>query len=140
MKMYLARNRNNKLMLFRWMPEYNAQLDMWFEEHLEDGYGNIYDDECPEVTFENSPMEVEIKIKKNGLHFSPMLRLLGMIINKDPSDRKRIEGYTKKLIDNLKEEGFDDDARVAEDYLKALNGEPVGMATMDEVELKLDRE
>ena len=133
MKMYLARNRNNKLMLFRWMPEYNEQLDMWFEEHLEDGYGNIYDDECPEVTFENSPMEVEIKIKKNGLHFSPMFRLLGMIINKDPSDRNRIEGYTKKLIDSLKEEGFDDDARVAEDYLKAFNGEPVGMATMDEI-------
>jgi hypothetical protein len=50
---------------------------------------------------------------------------------------KRIVGYTKKLIDNLKEEGFDADARVAEDYLKAFNGEQVGMATMDDVELKL---
>lgn len=89
------------------------------------------------MTFENSPQEVELKIKKNGLHFSPMFRLLGMIINKDPSDRKRIVGYTKKLIDNLKEEGFDADARVAEDYLKAFNGEQVGMATMDEMELKL---
>lgn len=52
-------------MLFRWMPEYNAELDMWFEEHFEDGYGNISDAECPEVTFENSPMEVELKLIDN---------------------------------------------------------------------------
>jgi hypothetical protein len=62
MKMWIARNQNNKLMLFRWMPEYNEQLDIWFEEHFEDGYGNISDAECPEVTFENSPMEVELKL------------------------------------------------------------------------------
>jgi hypothetical protein len=109
-------------------------IDYWISRG---DYYEVDQDLLPEVTFENSPMEVELKIKKNGLHFSPMFRLLGMIINKDPSDRKRIVGYTKKLIDNLKEEGFDADARVAEDYLKAFNGEQVGMATMDDVELKL---
>lgn len=38
---------------------------MWFEEHFEDGYGNFWSDECPEVTFENSPMEVELKLVNN---------------------------------------------------------------------------
>lgn len=35
---------------------------MWREEHLEDGYGNIPNSEFPEVTFENSPQEVELKL------------------------------------------------------------------------------
>ena len=133
MKMWIARDLRGDLYLYTEKPEKIALYgyftgDDWFELNT-----NAF----PEVTFENSPQEVELKIKKNGLHFSPMFRLLGMIINKDPSDRKRIVGYTKKLIDNLKEEGFDADARVAEDYLKAFNGEQVGMATMDEMELKL---
>ena len=61
--MYLARNKKDELRLFRWTPEYSERFDMWYEEHLEDGYGNISDDEYPEVTFENSPMEVELKLK-----------------------------------------------------------------------------
>ena len=64
MKLYLARSKKGELKLFRWMPEYNERLDMWYEEHLEDGYGNIPDTEYPEVTFENSPKEVELVIKK----------------------------------------------------------------------------
>jgi len=36
---------------------------MWYEEHFEDGYGNFERDEYPEVTFENSPQEVELVIK-----------------------------------------------------------------------------
>lgn len=135
MKMCIARNVDNTLVLFQSKPILKDEL-IW-DEILNEDYMFIPEYLYPEVTFDNSPQEVELKIKKNGLHFSPMFRLLGMIINKDPSDRKRIVGYTKKLIDNLKEEGFDADARVAEDYLKAFNGEQVGMATMDEVELKL---
>ena len=131
MKMWIARDKQGMLAIFEDKPTYSHKNgDIWLTA---DFPFYIDKNNFPEVTFENSPMEVEINIKKNGLHFSPMFRLLGMIINKDPSDRKRIEGYTKKLIDNLKEEGFDDDARVAEDYLKAFNGEQVGMATMDEV-------
>lgn len=38
---------------------------MWCEEHLEDGYGNISDTEYPEVTFDNSPQEVELKLIEN---------------------------------------------------------------------------
>ena len=135
MKMWICRDMDDTL----WMSEGEPYLDEEKGEwNFKSGnYMNLSKEKYPEVTFENSPMEVELKIKKNGLHFSPMFRLLGIIINKDPFDRKRIMGYTKKLIDNLKEEGFDADARVAEDYLKAFNGEQVGMATMDEVELKL---
>ena len=44
------------------MPEYSERLDMWYEEHLEDGYGNIPDTEYPEVTFENSPQELELQL------------------------------------------------------------------------------
>ena len=62
MKMWIARNQSGTLRLFRWTPEYNEKLDMWYEEHFEDGYGNISDFEYPEVTFENSPMEVELKL------------------------------------------------------------------------------
>lgn len=65
MTMYLTRNKRGQLRLFRWTPEYNYELDMWFEEHFEDGYGNFWSDECPEVTFENSPMEVELKLINN---------------------------------------------------------------------------
>jgi hypothetical protein len=138
MKMWIARAESGNLKLYQTEPQQEVSMltgGIYWNDRLESF--KIDDRLFPEVTFENSPMEVELKIKKNGLHFSPMFRLLGMIINKDPSDRKRIVGYTKKLIDNLKEEGFDADARVAEDYLKAFNGEQVGMATMDDVELKL---
>ena len=65
MKMWRARNMKGELRLFRWMPEYSERFDMWYEEHLEDGYGNISDSEYPEVTFENSPMEVELKLVNN---------------------------------------------------------------------------
>lgn len=134
MKLWLTRNLDWDLILHTHEPVWLENWGRWTSPALELDY-NLF----PEVTFENSPMEVELKIKKNGLHFSPMFRLLGMIINKDPSDRKRIVGYTKKLIDNLKEEGFDADARVAEDYLKMLNGKQVGMATMDEVEIVIKK-
>ena len=64
MEMYLARSKKGELKLFRWMPEYSERFDMWYEEHLEDGYGNMPDTKYPEVTFDNSPMEVELVIKK----------------------------------------------------------------------------
>ena len=77
---------------------------------------------------------LEIETEKSGLRLSPLFRLLDMIVIKDSSDRKRIVAYTQKLIDKLKEEGFDADAIVAAEYLKMFNGEPMAMATMDEEE------
>lgn len=65
MKMYLTRNKRGLLRLFHYTPQYNDELDMWYEEHFEDGYGNFWRDECPEVTFENSPQEVELKLVNN---------------------------------------------------------------------------
>ena len=62
--MWLARNQKGQLMMFRWCPDYNEELDMWYESHLEDGYGNFLPDDAPDVTFENSPQEVELVIKK----------------------------------------------------------------------------
>lgn len=63
--MYLTRNKSGLLRLFHYTPQYNDELDMWYEEHFEDGYGNFWSDECPEVTFENSPKGVELKLVNN---------------------------------------------------------------------------
>lgn len=62
---WIARNKKGELRLFSWMPEYCERTDMWYEEHLEDGYGNISDTKFPEVKFDNSPQQVEIKLIKN---------------------------------------------------------------------------
>ena len=129
--MWICRDKKDKaLALYRSKPIKNGSF---FNEYDEEGDKRIWIDRkyFPEVTFENSPMEVELKVKHSGMHLSPMFRLLDMIVIKDPSDRKRIVAYTKKLIDKLKEEGFDADARVAEEYLKMFNGESIAMATMD---------
>ena len=59
---YVARNLKGDLRFFRWEPQYCEKFDMWYEEHLEDGYGDMWDSDFPEVTFENSPQEVELKL------------------------------------------------------------------------------
>ena len=139
MKMWIARQRSGDLMIsrskFKWWDNLRAWNSSDYETLIYDKFEDGKDaDPFLEVTFENSPIEVELKVKHSGMHLSPMFRLLDMIVIKDPSDRKRIIAYTKKLIDKLKEEGFDADARVAEEYLKMFNGESIAMATMDESE------
>ena len=61
MEMYIARNRKgSRLTLHNDKP-------IWSEEYRVWGYGYLTDlnhEDFPEVTFENSPMEVELVIKK----------------------------------------------------------------------------
>ena len=128
MKMWISRDADGELHLNYDKPTKHGGI-MWINQRSD--FMELYPEDYPEVTFENSPMEVEFNVKHSGMHLSPMFRLLDMIVIKDPSDRKRIVTYTKKLIDKLKEEGFDADARVAEEYLKMFNGESIAMATMD---------
>ena len=61
MKMWVARNRSGDLQLFEFRPyEYNG---MWFEGNDEELEGLfLWPTRFPEVTFENSPMEVELKL------------------------------------------------------------------------------
>ena len=135
MKMWICRDKDNTLWLSEGEPYLDEEKGEW--NFRSGNYMLLSKEKFPEVAFENSPMEVELRMKQSGLRLSPMFRLLDMIVIKDTSDRKRIVAYTKKLIEKLKEEGFNADARVVEDYLRMFNGEPIAMATMDEVELKL---
>ena len=58
--------------------------------------------------------------------FKSIPRLLEMIV---PSDRAK--SYCQKLINTLKQEGYDADAKIVTDYLKEMNGEKVAMAVQD---------
>lgn len=71
MKMWIARGSNNGLNLFITKPFWREDLGLWCEwrrwstesDTLTCGY--IFDaDLFPEVTFENSPQEVELLIRK----------------------------------------------------------------------------
>ena len=60
MKLWIARDYMfNSLYLYKNKPELDG--DRWISD---DGMYSIDDDLFPEVTFENSPMEVELKLKK----------------------------------------------------------------------------
>ena len=62
MKMWIARNVDNTLVLFQSKPILNNEV-MW-DEILNEDYMFISEYLYPEVTFENSPKPVEIVIKK----------------------------------------------------------------------------
>ena len=60
MEFWIARNENGTLEIFKEKPYITIECE-WFAEGEE--YLNIYDeDSFPEVTFENSPKKVEIKL------------------------------------------------------------------------------
>lgn len=60
MKMWIARNVDNTLVLFQSKPILKDEL-IW-DEILNEDYMFIPEYLYPEVTFENSPMEVELKL------------------------------------------------------------------------------
>ena len=72
MKLWTARTPNNGLYIFINKPFWREDLKLWCEwrrwttesDRLTTGY--IFDSDLfPEVTFENSPMEVELKLASN---------------------------------------------------------------------------
>lgn len=60
MKLWAARNVNNTLVLFQSKPILKDELML--DEILNEDYMFIPEYLYPEVTFENSPMEVELKL------------------------------------------------------------------------------
>ena len=61
MKLWIARDLSEELILFKERPSYNNKLKMWVLGGLP--VGKLRG--CfPEVTFENSPQEVELKLVK----------------------------------------------------------------------------
>ena len=63
MKMWVARNKYGTINLYTINPTYDESIDTWF------GYGFEFIElnrlKFPEVTFENSPQQVELKLVKS---------------------------------------------------------------------------
>ena len=62
MKLWIARDRNYKRQLFLYVDKPHSYEGIWYSR------GDSYDIDnrlFPEVTFENSPMEVELKLVSN---------------------------------------------------------------------------
>ena len=67
MELYIARDKDNSLSLCTHEQVYDDFLDSWEppNEYYDDDYGfhaYIQENLFPEVTFENSPMKVELKL------------------------------------------------------------------------------
>lgn len=60
MKFWIARDKSKVIKLFTIKPEYNSILDEWKGYDFEEIEMRKFD--FPEVTFENSPQQVEIKL------------------------------------------------------------------------------
>lgn len=61
MKMYIARNKSGELWLYKDKPRLSISGKV-FISGLSGDFFNIDDNLFPEVTFENSPQQVEIKL------------------------------------------------------------------------------
>lgn len=63
MKLWIARDKDGYIGLYRKLPTW-VRINRFREDWDGDFMGLLDKDSFPEVTFENSPMEVEIKILK----------------------------------------------------------------------------
>lgn len=66
------------------------------------------------------------RVAKKGLTFSAILRLLDMVA---PTDRAKT--YCSMLADAMEKEGYTTDASLIKDRIREMNGEKIGLATMD---------
>lgn len=65
MKLWIARDFDGILNLYVNKPSLDSNDNMYYtDSDMEDDYLNIDKDLFPEVTFENSPQQVEIKLVK----------------------------------------------------------------------------
>lgn len=62
MKLWIARNKSKVIKLFTIEPEYNSILDEWKGYDFEEIELSVLN--FTELTFENSPMQVELKLIK----------------------------------------------------------------------------
>ena len=62
MELWAARDLSEELILYKEQPSYNNKIKMWVGGGLPIGKlkGSLY----PEITFENSPQMIEIKLVK----------------------------------------------------------------------------
>ena len=59
--MWIARDKSNSLNLYSSKPIKNKRC--FVKASSEDYVANIWSDLLPEITFENSPQEIELKLK-----------------------------------------------------------------------------
>ena len=62
MKMWIARDSDNSLWLHEEKPKQSESKRGGFFWYSTEGFWEVDEDFLPEVTFENSPMEVELKL------------------------------------------------------------------------------
>lgn len=77
MKLWIARNKDNNLIVFQSKPILNNKQE--WDEILNEDFMLIPEYLFSEVTFENSPMQVELKLK-NELSFEEMEELIDDLI------------------------------------------------------------
>lgn len=64
--------------------------------------------------------------------FIPILRLIEMIPNDVWEEKPHKKEYVRKLIKCLENEGYVIDAKLVNERLRAINGEEIAWAVMDE--------
>ena len=67
---------------------------------------------------------------KDGLYFTPMIRLLEIIPTSEWSSRAT--AYANRLADAMEKYGYNADAKLVRNHIAMRNGENVAMATMDD--------
>lgn len=69
---------------------------------------------------------------KERAYFIPILRIIEMIPNDVWEKHPHKKEYVEKIIKCLENEGYVVDAKLVNEKLRAINGEEIGWATMDE--------
>lgn len=64
--------------------------------------------------------------------FIPILRIIEMIPNSIWEEKPHKKEYVEKLINCLENEGYVVDAKLVNEKLRAINGEEIALAVMDE--------
>ena len=64
--LWAAKDRDGQIHLFRKQPIDNG-AGCWIAEDMYEMYLKDWEDELPELTFENSPQQVELELKENKL-------------------------------------------------------------------------
>lgn len=64
--------------------------------------------------------------------FIPILRIIEMIPNNIWEEKPHKKEYVEKLIKCLENEGYVIDAKLVNERLRAINGEEIAWAVMDE--------
>ncbi len=69
---------------------------------------------------------------KTKAYFIPILRLIELIPNDVWEEKPHKKEYVEKLIKCLENEGYVIDAKLVNERLRAINGEEIAWAVMDE--------